>query len=79
MRACLSIVLVHFLVKVSFKIFKKKSVVFFPGEGHLSDLLYLPHRQKKKKKELTRVQFEEIHGPPEHNNRLAEQEPLVTK
>lgn len=63
MGACRPVVLVHLQVKESVEIFIKV-MEFLPGKGrsHIDD----------KDIELIWVQFEEIHGPPEHNNGLAE-------
>lgn len=57
MGACISIVLVHLQVKESVEIFIKV-MDFLPGKGrsHIDD----------KDIELIWIQFEEIHGPPEH-------------
>lgn len=63
MGECMSTVLVHLQVKESVETFIKV-MDFPPGEGrnHIDD----------KDIELIRIQFVEIHGPPEHNNGLAE-------
>lgn len=59
----MSTVLVHLQVKESVEIFIKV-MDFPPGEGR--------SHNENKNTELIWLQFEEIHGTPEHNNGLAE-------